>query len=138
MSLYRLVILTVSCWIMAEGLLALFLVYPPTDVWIIVRFIRIFLGALLLLEARRIRTILLSDRRSPEIVQKYASAYMDLLDFIGVWLIVDGIGTGFLGYIYPILIWQIIRLMRFILGLGLALGSHFIWFRRLKNLKASK
>lgn len=135
MSVYRLLLFAASAWIMADGLLALILVYPPTNVWIIVRFVRIILGAILLLEARRVKVNFLISGGTPERVRKHLGAYMDLLDFIGVWLLVDGVGTGLMGYVYQILIWQLIRLARVALGLGLALGSHFLWFKTLRNVR---
>jgi hypothetical protein len=51
------------------------------------------------------------------------------LDFIGIWLIVDGVGTAVMGYEYPILIWQLIRAVRAVVGLSLALGVHLLWFK---------
>ncbi|MEM2926503.1 MAG: hypothetical protein QW220_02785 [Candidatus Bathyarchaeia archaeon] len=138
MSVYLLLLLAASAWIIADGLLAFILVYPPTEIWSFVRFARILLGVILLLEARRVRTKFIIGGRDLEGLKKYGNAYVDLLDFIGVWILVDGIGTGFMGYVYPILIWQFIRLIRVFLGFGLALGSHILWLRIQKVLKAKK
>lgn len=128
-SNYQILVYAISIWIMADGLSAMLLVYPP-NVWFIIRLIRILIGAILLLEARHVRTRLLIRGLLKDRTQKRALAYMDLLDFVGIWLIVDGIGTGLLNYVYPILMWQLLRLARIIIGAGLGFGSHFLWFKK--------
>jgi|YelNatPaOPRAMG01_1025707.scaffolds.fasta_scaffold03781_6 hypothetical protein len=128
--IHRFLLFAIGMWIMAESIVALILINPPTGIWQIVRFIRIVIGAVLLVEARRVRlNFLLSKKEDSKVDLKYVIAYIDLLDFIGIWLIVDGVGTAVMGYEYPILIWQLIRAVRAVVGLSLALGVHLLWFK---------
>jgi hypothetical protein len=129
-STYRPLIYAISTWIAIDGALALLLVYPPSNIWIIVRLFRILIGIILLLEARRIRVKFYTGRGAMGYSMKRVTAYIDLLSFIGIWLTVDGAGTGLLNYIYPIILWQLIRLLRVVLGVSLALGAEYLWFRR--------
>jgi len=123
--MYFLVLALVGAWLIAEGALAMFYVYPPAF-WVIVRVTRIFLGGAILLEARRIRVRYHVDEKEREIYWRLKQGYIDLLTLVGVWTAVDGIGTGFLGYVYPIVTWQVVRLMRIVAGAGLIIGGrHF-------------
>jgi len=90
------------------------------------------------LEARRIRSKFFTARRAQDQTMKRVTAYIDLLSFVGVWLTVDGTGTGLLNYIYPITIWQLIRLLRVVVGVSLALGAEYLWFRMPQGQAATK
>lgn len=122
--MYFLVLLAVGAWLVAEGALAMFYVYPP-PFWVVVRVVRILLGAAILLEARRIRVKYHFDEKERKEDWKLRQGYIDLLTIAGVWTAVDGIGTGFLGYVYPIVTWQLVRLMRIVIGAGLILGGRY-------------
>jgi len=122
--MYFLILAVVGAWLITEGALAMFYVYPPTF-WVIVRVVRIFLGASVLLEARRIRVKYRVDQKDRKELMKLRQGYIDLLTVVGVWTAVDGIGTGFLGYVYPIVTWQIVRLMRIVIGVALILGGRY-------------
>ena len=122
--MYFLVLAAVGIWLITEGALAMFYVYPPAF-WVIVRVVRILLGAAILLEARRIRVKYHVDEKERKEYWKLKQGYIDLLTLVGVWTAVDGIGTGFLGYVYPIITWQIVRLMRIVVGVALILGSRY-------------
>jgi len=123
-QMYFLILAVVGAWLITEGALAMFYVYPPTF-WVIVRVVRIFLGASVLLEARRIRVKYRVDQKDRKELMKLRQGYIDLLTVVGVWTAVDGIGTGFLGYVYPIVTWQIVRLMRIVIGVALILGGRY-------------
>jgi hypothetical protein len=123
---YFLILAAVGAWLMMEGALATLYVYPPSF-WVVVRVARIFIGAALLLEARRIRVKFHADWTERKGGWKLMQGYIDLLTVVGVWAAVDGVGTGFLGYVYPILMWQIIRLTRAVLGAVLIVaGRYFV------------
>jgi len=121
---YFFVLAIVGAWLVVEGALAALYVYPPSF-WIVVRVVRILLGAALLLEARRIRVKFHVDWTERKEDWKLKQGYIDLLTIVGVWTAVDGIGTGFLGYVYPILTWQIVRLIRAALGVALIVAGHY-------------
>jgi len=123
-QMYFLIITLVGAWLIAEGALATFYVYPP-PFWIVVRVARILLGAAILLEARRIRVKYHVDEKERREFWKLKQGYIDLLTLVGVWTAVDGIGTGFLGYVYPIVTWQIVRLMRIVVGASLIVGGRY-------------
>ena len=122
--MYFFVLAIVGAWLVVEGALAALYVYPPSF-WIVVRVVRILLGAALLLEARRIRVKFHVDWTERKEDWKLKQGYIDLLTIVGVWTAVDGIGTGFLGYVYPILTWQIVRLIRAALGVALIVAGHY-------------
>jgi len=122
--MYFLVLALVGAWLIAEGTLAIFYVYPPSF-WIVVRVVRILLGAAILLEARRVRVKYHFDEKERKQLWKLRQGYLDLLTLVGVWTAVDGIGTGFLGYVYPIVTWQIVRLMRIVAGASLIIGGRY-------------
>lgn len=118
---HRLILFTLSLWIVVDSIIAMILLYPPAYIWLFVRFIRVAIGFIVLLEAQRVRVNLLSRIRSADKPYRYTRIYTSLLGFIGVWLIVDGLTTGLLGYTHPILVWQFIRIVRLVVGLCLAL-----------------
>lgn len=128
-SVSRLLVYVTSLWIMVDGISAILLVYPPVDVWLIMRLTRVLIGGILILEAHRVRAKLILVEKDLEKTLKHASAYIDLLSLVGVLLVVDGVGTGLLNYVYPILLWQLIRLARVGLGISLALGAYFLWLK---------
>ena len=122
--MYFIVLLAVGAWLAAEGALAMFYVYPP-PFWVVVRVVRILLGAAILLEARRIRVKYHFDEKEKKEDWKLRQGYIDLLTIAGVWTAVDGIGTGFLGYVYPMVTWQIVRFMRTVVGASLIFGGRY-------------
>lgn len=122
--MYFLVLVAVGTWLIAEGALAMFYVYPPAF-WAIVRVVRILLGAAILLEARRIRVKYHFDEKQSREQWKLRQGHLDLLTIVGVWTAVDGIGTGFVGYVYPIVTWQIVRFMRIVVGASLIFGGRY-------------
>ena len=122
--MYFLVLLAVGAWLAAEGALAMFYVYPP-PFWVVVRVVRILLGAAILLEARRMRVKYHFDEKERKEDWKLRQGYIDLLTIAGVWTAVDGIGTGFIGYVYPIVTWQIVRFMRIVVGASLIFGGRY-------------
>jgi hypothetical protein len=100
------------------------LAYPPSDIWLIIRFIRVVTGFTLLLEAQRIRLSLFACVKGlGNPLYRHIRVYTSLLGLLGVWLIIDGLTTGLLGYTHPILLWQLIRIARLIIGLFLILMS---------------
>jgi len=117
------VLLAIGVWLIAEGASAALFVYPP-PFWIVVRVVRILLGAVILLEARRVRVKYHFDEKERKF-WRLKQGYIDLLTLVGVWTAVDGIGTGFLGYVYPIVTWQVVRLMRTVAGAALILGGRY-------------
>jgi len=122
--MHFLVLLAIGVWLIAEGALAVLFVYPP-PFWIVVRVVRILLGAVILLEARRARVKYHFDEKERKEFWKLKQGYIDLLTLVGVWTAVDGIGTGFLGYVYPIVTWQVVRLMRMVAGASLIIGGRY-------------
>ena len=122
--MYFLVLALVGAWLIAEGALAIFYVYPPAF-WVVVRVIRILLGAAILLEARRMRLKHPIDEKRTEEYRKLKNSYIDLLTIVGMWTILEGIGTGLLGWVYPIVTWQLIRLVRVVMGAALILGGRY-------------
>lgn len=122
--MHFLVLLAIGVWLIAEGALAVLFVYPPSF-WIVVRVVRILLGAVILLEARRARVKYHFDEKERKEFWKLKQGYIDLLTLVGVWTAVDGIGTGFLGYVYPIVTWQVVRLMRMVAGASLIIGGRY-------------
>jgi len=122
--MYFLVLALVGAWLIAEGALAIFYVYPPAF-WVVVRVIRILLGGAILLEARRMRLKHLVDEKKTEEHQRLENSYIDLLTIVGMWTILEGIGTGLLGWVYPIITWQLIRLVRIVMGAALILGGRY-------------
>jgi len=122
--MYFLVLVLVGAWLIAEGALAIFYVYPPAF-WVVVRVIRILLGGAILLEARRMRLKHPIDEKRTEEYRKLKNSYIDLLTIVGMWTILEGIGTGLLGWVYPIVTWQLIRLMRVVMGAALILGGRY-------------
>jgi len=121
--MYFLALAAVGIWLIVEGTLAMIYAYPP-PFWIIVRVMRILLGGGLLVEARRIRVRYHVDEEKKE-DWKLKQGYIDLLTLAGVWTAVEGIGTGFLGYVYPIFWWQIVRLIRIVVGASLIVGGRY-------------
>jgi hypothetical protein len=116
--------LILGIWILADSLTAMILVYPPSDIWFIIRFIRVITGFTLLLEAQRIRLSLFACVKGlGNPLYRHIRVYTSLLGLLGVWLIIDGLTTGLLGYTHPILLWQLIRIARLIIGLFLILMS---------------
>lgn len=77
------------------------------------------------MEARRIRVRYHVDEKERKEDWKLKQGYIDLLTLAGVWTGVDGIGTGFLGYVYPIFWWQIVRLIRIVVGASLIVGGRY-------------
>lgn len=128
--MHLLALASIGIWLIVEGVMAMFYVYPP-PFWAIVRVLRIILGAVILLEARRIRVRYRIDEKERTERWKMKQTYIDLLTLVGVWTTVDGIGTGFLGYVYPVLPWQIVRLIRIVAGASLILGGQY-FIRRLE------
>jgi len=122
--MYFLVLVLVGAWLIAEGALAIFYVYPPAF-WVVVRVIRILLGGAILLEARRMRLKHPIDEKRTEECRKLRNSYIDLLTIVGMWTILEGIGTGLLGWVYPIVTWQLIRLVRVVMGAALILGGRY-------------
>jgi|GEM_PF-1923582 len=111
-------------WILVDSLTAMILIYPPSDIWLIIRFIRVAMGFTILLEAQRIRLNLLSYVKGLENpLYRHIRVYTSLLGLVGIWLIADGLTTGLLGYTHPILLWQLIRIARLVAGLFLILTS---------------
>lgn len=104
--------------------MAILYVYPP-PFWVLIRIVRILIGGGILLEARRVRVKYHFDEKEKKGLWKLKQGYIDLLTLVGVWTAVDGIGTGFLGYVYPIVTWQIVRLMRIVVGASLIIGGHY-------------
>jgi hypothetical protein len=116
--------LILGIWILADSLTAMILVYPPSDIWFIIRFIRVITGFTLLLEAQRIRLSLFACVKGlGNPLYRHIRVYTSLLGLLGVWLIIDGLTTGLLGYTHPRLLWQLIRIARLIIGLFLILMS---------------
>jgi len=126
--MHFLILLAIGVWLIAEGALAVLYVHPPPS-WIVVRVVRILLGAAILLEARRARVKYQFDEKEKKGFWKLKQGYIDLLTLVGVWTAVDGIGTGFLGYVYPIVAWQIVRLMRMVAGASLIIGGRYFTSR---------
>ena len=122
-QMYFLILAVVGAWLITEGALAMFYVYPPTF-WVIVRILRILIGAAILLEARRIRKHPADEKEVKE-QSKLRHDYIDLLTVVGMWTILEGIGTGLLGWVYPIVTWQVIRLIRIVVGASLILGGRY-------------
>jgi hypothetical protein len=122
--MYFLLLALVGTWLMAEGAMAILYVYPP-PFWVLIRIVRILIGGGILLEARRVRVKYHFDEKEKKGLWKLKQGYIDLLTLVGVWTAVDGIGTGFLGYVYPIVTWQIVRLMRIVVGASLIIGGHY-------------
>jgi hypothetical protein len=111
-------------WILVDSLTAMILIYPPSDIWFVIRFIRVAIGFTILLEAQRIRLNLFAYVKGLENpLYRHIRAYTSLLSLVGVWLIADGLTTGLLGYTHPILLWQFIRIARLVAGLFLILTS---------------
>jgi len=122
--MYFLVLALVGAWLIAEGALAIFYVYPPAF-WVVVRVIRILLGGAILLEARRIRLKHSIDEKETEEYRRSKNNYIDLLTIVGMWTVLEGIGTGLLGWVYPIVTWQLIRLVRIVMGAALIFGGRY-------------
>ena len=122
--MYFLVLALVGAWLIAEGALAIFYVYPPAF-WVVVRVIRILLGGAILLEARRMRLKHPVDEKKTEEYRRLKNSYIDLLTIVGMWTVLEGIGTGLLGWVYPIVTWQLIRLVRIVMGAALMLGGRY-------------
>jgi len=122
--MYFLVLALVGAWLIAEGALAIFYVYPPAF-WVVVRVIRILLGVAILLEARRMRLKHAVDEKETEEYRRLKNRYIDLLTLVGMWSVLEGIGTGLLGWVYPIVTWQLIRLVRIVMGSALMLGGRY-------------
>jgi len=122
--MYFLVLVLVGVWLIAEGALAILYVYPP-PFWIVVRLVRILLGAAILLETRRIRLKYPFDEKKTTKYWKLKNSYIDLLTIVGMWTVLEGIGTGLLGWVYPIVTWQLIRLVRIGMGAALVLGGRY-------------
>ncbi|MBS7641924.1 MAG: hypothetical protein QW374_00950 [Candidatus Bathyarchaeia archaeon] len=111
-------------WIVADGIIAIVLVYPYQHYWLVIRFIRVVVGFIILVETQRIRVKLLTYTvKNLDKLYRCARIYTIVLDSIGIWLIADGLSTGLLGYTHPILVWQFIRTVRVIMGLCLVLIS---------------
>lgn len=124
--MYYLFLAVLGVWLTIEGLCAILYVYPP-PFWAIVRIVRVLIGVVLLLEARRIRLKYRVDTAQKGEGWKLKQTYIDFLSLVGVWMAVDGIGTGFLGYVYPVVTWQIVRVARIIFGIALVVaGRHFV------------
>jgi len=87
--------------------------------------IRILLGGAILLEARGMRLKHPIDEKRTEEYRKLKNSYIDLLTIVGMWTILEGIGTGLLGWVYPIVTWQLIRLVRVVMGAALILGGRY-------------
>jgi len=122
--MYFVFLVAAGIWLAVEGLLAILFVYPP-PFWTIVRVARIMLGGVFLLEARRIRLRYRVNTAQKGEAWKLKQTYIDFLTFVGVWTAVDGIGTGFLGYVYPIVTWQIVRFARIMIGGSLIVGGRY-------------
>jgi len=128
--MYLLALVIVGFWLMTDGAVALLYVNPP-PFWATVRVTRILLGIALLIEARRIRVKYFVGRKDldpkgyVDPLRKVKQGYADLLALAGVCAAVDGIGTGVLGYVYPVLWWQLLRFVRVVIGASLVLGGHY-------------
>lgn len=116
------ILAVMGIWLIVEGIIAALFVYPPAF-WVVVRILRILLGGALLLEARRVRLTYHYNEKEDRRRWKLRQGYIDLLTIVGLWSAVDGIGTGFLGYVYPIITWQVIRIVRIAIGAALVLGG---------------
>ncbi|MEM2739467.1 MAG: hypothetical protein QXQ29_01520 [Candidatus Bathyarchaeia archaeon] len=123
MPLSRPLLFTLGVWIVADGIIAMILLYPPIHIWLIIRFVRVAIGFAILLEAQRVRINLLAHLKSSSRPYRYIRVYISLLSFIGVWLLIDGLTTGLLGYTHPVLVWQSIRIVRSVTGLCLIFMS---------------